>query len=265
MGSTANITLVKPRRESGGSATQIFGFRDYRRATAPPHRARTDHTGQHRSRIFGRNRQHTHLAASIEKGAEPDADYVSRFAWDKGLDHPTTRCNDVYTRARLTVALAALGAASKANDPRFRDAAEKNALDIAEHRLSCNPLDGNAWLRLAMVEAEGNRTTPATIDALHMSYRSAPNESWIIEARLPFATRLYLAEVPGFDIEYLNDLSRYATYEPEDQVAETYVRSASRVRALLRPLIADQSDSRKEAISADIDRLGATFEVGNPR
>ncbi len=54
------------------------------------------------------------LAASIEKQAQPDADYLARFIASKGLDQASLDCGDSFTRASLTVNLAALDAATKA-------------------------------------------------------------------------------------------------------------------------------------------------------
>jgi hypothetical protein len=201
------------------------------------------------------------LAASIEKGFKPDPDYLSSFVRNNGLDRPFTACGDAITRARLTVGLAALDAAIKGDVLASIDAAEKSALEIAKHRLSCNPLDGNAWLRYAMIETRSIGPAPAAIDALRLSYWSAPSESWVMEARLAFATPLYLDGVPGFEGEYLEDLRRFATYEPASQVAATYVETAPRIRAMFHPLIEAQSETRKRAMVAEIDRLGVLFDA----
>jgi hypothetical protein len=200
------------------------------------------------------------LAESIENGFEPEAAYIFRFVSVNGLDRPSSDCGDAFTRSRLTVGLAALEVANKGEDVTLVDSAEKNALDIVKHRLDCNPLDGNAWLRLAMIEVQASGPAPAAIDALRLSYWSNPNESWVMEARLPFATRLYLAGAAGFESEYLDDLRRFATYEPAKQVAAAYVATAPRIQALLHPLIAGQAEARKMAIAAEIDRLGVVFD-----
>ena len=200
------------------------------------------------------------LAASIEQGIRPEPGYLARFVENNGLDHPSSACGDALTRARLTVALAALDAAIKANDGTLIEAAERNALAIAKRRLVCHPLDGNAWLRYAMIDAQAGGPSARVVDELRLSYWSAPNESWVIDARLPFATRLYLAGVAGFDSEYLGDLRRFATYQPAGQVAKTYARTAPQIQALLHPLIAAQPDARKRVILDEIDRLGVAFD-----
>jgi hypothetical protein len=208
---------------------------------------------------FARNSDVRDLAASIESGIVPDSGYLMRYVADNGLDRPDSDCGDAITRARLTVSLAALDGAAKGTDLAGIDAAEKNALEISKHRLMCNPLDGNAWLRFAIVNVKASGPAPAAINALRLSYWSAPDEGWLMEARLPFATELYLAGVTSFENEYLDDLRRFATYEPGGRVAATYVATTPRIQALLHPLIAAQPERRKMGIVAEIDRLGMLF------
>jgi hypothetical protein len=201
------------------------------------------------------------LAASIETGSAPDFNYLSRFVAENRLDRSSTDCGDTLTRARLTITLAALEAATKGSDLASIDAAKNNAIETSKHRLTCNPVDGNAWLRYAMVSVQASGPAPAAIDALQLSYWSAPSESWVMEARLPFATQLYLADAKGFETEYLDDLRRFVKYEPAGQVAATYVATAPRIRALLHPLIAVEPEQRKKWIVAEIDRLGMLFNA----
>jgi hypothetical protein len=200
------------------------------------------------------------LAASIERHTVPDADYLARFVADKGLDRASVDCGESFTRASLTVNLAALDAATKTVDVPLSDAAERNAIRAAEHRLACNPLDGNAWLRYAMVENKAKGPVESVVDALRASYWTAPSEGWIIESRLPFATNLVLAGVGGFETEYVDDLRRFAAFETTSRVAAAYVALPPPVRQRMRPLIDGQPERRKKAILAEIDRLGLDYE-----
>ncbi|MGD0720280.1 MAG: hypothetical protein ABR970_04445 [Roseiarcus sp.] len=210
---------------------------------------------------FARGADVRDLAASIETGAAVDPAYLARFVADNGLGRPSNDCGDALTRSRLTVGLAAMAGAQKGGDWTRIDAAETDALEIAGRRLACNPLDGNAWLRYAMVEVDSSGPAPRAIEALKMSYRTAPDESWVIAARVPFATRLYLAGAAGFESAYLEDLARLGTFEPAEQVAAAYVDAAPRIRVLLHPVIAAQPESRRAAIVAEIDRLGLLFDA----
>jgi hypothetical protein len=215
--------------------------------------------------LFASNADIFNLAASIEKGSLPDADYLARFVGStrfvgsNGLDRASTDCGDPFTRASLTVNLAAFDAATKTIDVPLADAAEANAIRAAEHRLECNPLDGNAWLHYAMLEARGKGPVASVIDALRVSYWTAPSEGWIIEPRLAFATNLTLAGVTGFETEYLDDLRRFASFESTSRVAAAFVAVASKLRTQMRPLIDAQPQARKKAIVAEIDRLGVDY------
>ena len=214
--------------------------------------------------LFAANADVFDLAASIEKGALPDADYLARFVGSNGLNRAAVDCGDPFTRASLTVNLAALDAATKGIDVPLADAAETNAIRAAEHRLECNPLDGNAWLHYAMVEARGKGPVASVVDALRVSYWTAPSEGWVIEPRLAFATNLYLAGVTSFETEYVDDLRRFASFESTSRVAAAFVAVASKLRTQMRPLIDAQPETRKKAILAEIDRLGVDYTRDAP-
>lgn len=209
--------------------------------------------------LFASNADLFDLASAIEKGARPDAYYLARFVRSAGIDQPAIDCSDPFTRASLTVNLAALDAASQALDVTLIDAAEANAIRAAEHRIGCNPLDGNAWLHYAIAEMRGRGPVRAAIDALKLSYWATPSEGWIIEPRLAFATNLFLAGIEGFEAEYQADLRRYASFEPAARVAAVYVAMSAQVRLPLHRLIAEQAEPRNKAIVAEIDRLGVDY------
>ncbi len=208
---------------------------------------------------FASNADTFDLAASIEKGELPDADYLARFVGSAGLDRSSIDCGDPFTRASLTVNLGALQAATEEIDEALTDVALRNAIRAAEHRLNCNPLDGNAWLRYAMVETRGKGPVGSAIDALRVSYWAAPSEGWIIEPRLIFATNLYLAGATGFETEYLGDLRRFASFESTSRVAVAYIALSSQLGAQFRRQIDAQPQARKKAIVAEIDRLGVDY------
>jgi hypothetical protein len=65
--------------------------------------------------------------------------------------------------------------------------------------------------------------------------------------------------VTGFETEYLDDLRRFASFEPTSRVAAAFVALSSPVRVRMRPLIDAQTDARKKAIVAEIDRLGVDY------
>jgi hypothetical protein len=199
------------------------------------------------------------LAASIESGSSLEAPYFAQFVASHGLDRASTECGDAFTRASLTVNLAAFETARTENDLPLADAALVSAIGAAKRRLRCNPLDGNAWLREAMLEARAGGVSPTVIAALQLSYWTAPSEAWILGPRLVFATNLVAAGVSGFELEYQADLRRFAAFAAAERVAAAYVDGAPLLRGPLRPLIVTQPENRRKAIVAEIDRLGVDF------
>ncbi|MBV8664219.1 MAG: hypothetical protein JO107_14090, partial [Hyphomicrobiales bacterium] len=135
------------------------------------------------------------------------------------------------------------------------------AIEAVKRRLLCNPLDGNAWLHYATLVARTNAPVNGVVDLLRLSYWTAPSEAWVLSPRLDFATKLYLAGVPGFADEYDADLRRYVANAPANRVAMSYVASEAALRTRLRPLIVAEPDLRAKAIAAEIDRLGVDFET----
>ena len=73
---------------------------------------------------FAANADRLRLGGVDREGrATPDADYLARFVASAGLDRKSFDCGDSFTRASLTVNLAALEAASDAMDMALSDAA----------------------------------------------------------------------------------------------------------------------------------------------
>jgi len=223
----------------------------------------------HALALLANNADISDLSTSLERGlTPPDANSFARFVQTYRLDRSSTDCGDLFTRASLTVTLAALQAATQQKDATLTDIAERNAIRAASHRLSCNPLDGNAWLRYAIVFARRQRPADPIgpiLNQLRLSYGTAPNEAWVIEPRLAFATNLYLAGAVGFETEYLNDLRLFTSFESAGQVAAAYVKMPPRARVLLQSSIDSEPEPRKKAITAEIDRLSIDISNRNLR
>jgi hypothetical protein len=200
------------------------------------------------------------LAASIERDGElPDADYLASFVARSGLDRANADCGDLLTRARVTVSLAMLDAAVEKGDAELTASARATALRAAEQRLSCNPLDGNAWLRYAIATSRGDGPIAQVVDDLRMSYWTTPSEGWIVEPRLDFATGLLGSGVTGFEAEYLEDLRRFASFEPASRVGAAFVETSPPVRARMRSIIDTLPETHKKTIIGEIDALGVDY------
>ncbi len=207
--------------------------------------------------IVAANADLTDLAASIEQGASPDADYLVRVVGADGFARDSDDCSDAVTRARLTVAWAAADAL--AADAPTLQVVEAGATRAALRRLACDPLDGNAWLRYAMIAERGGTPREAVAAALSASYRLAPAEIWVVEPRLEFVTRSILSGATTVSADYMADLQRFVAFESIARVAAAYVAAPPSVRGWLRPPIDAQPNRRRREILIGIDRLGVDY------
>ena len=190
----------------------------------------------------------------------PDADYLARFVASAGLDRASIDCGDPFTRASLTVNFAALEATTDALDATLIDAAERNAIRAAEHRLSCNPLDGNAWLRYAMVQTRGRGPAASAIDALARVVLGGAERG--LDHRAAFG----LCDQPPSG---RRDRFRDGISGRPQTLHFLRVRPAGSPRPMSRclrrcarcsiRLIDAQAGKRKRAIVAEIDRLGVDY------
>lgn len=207
--------------------------------------------------VVAANADLTDLASSIEQGANPEADYLAGVVGADGFARDDDDCSDAVTRARLTVGWAAINALTA--DAPLQQVVEAGATRAALRRLACAPLDGNAWLRYAMIAERGGAPREAVAAALSASYRLAPAEIWIVEPRLEFATRSILAGATRVSADYRADLQRFVAFESVARVAAAYVAAPPSVRDWLRPWIDAQPSRRRREILSGIDRLGVDY------
>jgi len=211
---------------------------------------------------FALNADVRDLAESIEKGFQPDADYLSRFVSRNDFHRPASDCGNAITRSRLTVSLAALERTMKGNNIAL---ARRCQQERARCRKTSADVQSTRRQRLARVcdgQNPSERTDPRRGRCV-ATFLLVGAQRELGDGRAPchLRPRLYLAGVAGFESEYMEDLRRFATFESTYQVAATYVAIAPRIQALLHPLIAAQTEPRKKAIVAEIDRLGLIFDA----
>jgi hypothetical protein len=207
--------------------------------------------------IVAANADLTDLAASIEQGADPDAGYLAGVVGADSFARDSDDCLDAVTRASLTVGWAATDA--HADDAPILQAVQAGATRAALRRLACDPLDGNAWLRYAMIAERDGASREAVTAALRASYRLAPAEIWVVEPRLEFATRSILAGDAPVSADYTADLQRFVAFESVARVAAAYVASPPLVRGWLQRPIDAQPNRRRREILIGIDRLGVDY------
>lgn len=155
---------------------------------------------------------HVDLARRIEEGAIVDLKYLDAFDRRHPDDRLVSLCDVRFRRARLTIELARLDLAVAEGDFTNLDLARERAMKAARRVIECAPLDGNAWLRYAMVETAAGGLTPAVREKFATADRLAPYEGWVIRARLPFYADLASRGIEGFAEPALRDFRSIVLY-----------------------------------------------------
>lgn len=195
------------------------------------------------------------LASSLERGAAPDHEYIQKFVAARDVQNRDANCGDAYSRAALTVSLASLRDASRVDGGVAGPALER-ALAAAQARLSCSPVDGNAWLQWAQLKFHVGAAGTEVFDGVKRSALFAPAESWILAPRLDFEATLATSDAGDIELQFNRDLRQFVEYASTSAVAAAYVQQSASVRSRLRVFIEAQTDTRRRLIVAEIDRLG---------
>jgi len=134
------------------------------------------------------------FAEKVEDSSQVDWQSLQRASAEFDMEQYVSNCRTGLLDPIISIRLAAVGAAYKELASSGADQVD-TALDEAEatlrEALRCRPMDGHAWLRLAIVEARIVGPNNGVLEMLRMSYRTAPNEAWITHFRIPFVSQLY--------------------------------------------------------------------------
>ncbi len=127
------------------------------------------------------------------------------------------------------------------------------------HLLSCFPLNGNGWMRLAMSTMRLEGPTESVLRAVEFSALTSPREGWLLGSRIPFLISLRQTEDPRA-IEALNhDLDILFRWMPTGQVREIYQATGDYGQAVMRDRF---SSGNADVIAAiDSDRLERLYQI----
>lgn len=172
-------------------------------------------------------------AQRLESGARYNRIPERTAIIDPQLPRPEGLCDPLVARALVTVRLALADAVVEADRfGRFDDASSDAAIALRD-LLRCSPLDGNGWLRLAMVEVQRHGPVPEVVRALQASYLAAPADLWIMRARIPFAARLVASGVKAIEPQFRSELSVFMDDGFPQDVAAVYAATSPGARKLL--------------------------------
>lgn len=179
------------------------------------------------------------------------------------LPRPTGLCNPSVARALVTVRLAVADAVVEADQfDRFDDALNDAAIALRD-LLRCSPLDGNGWLRLAIVETQRHGPTTEVVRTLQMSYRTAPADLWIMRARIPFAARLVASGVADLQPQLESELAVFMDNAFPQDITAVYAATSPDARRLLEPRLKRLSPERYGQIYRAMVAAGARPDSQN--
>lgn len=133
--------------------------------------------------------------------------------------------------------------------------------DLNERTLACAPGSGFDWALRYWYEAAVRLDQPAAFRAAEMSYRTAPNEGWIIVRRLPFMLASYEIAPPGLQRSMLDDFRRLAQAQSTASVVDLYLRSNEKLKALFRTELASLPHEERVGLVEKLRKASLVIDV----
>jgi hypothetical protein len=96
-----------------------------------------------------------------------------------------------------------------------RSAEHADALGRVRQTLSISPYNPELWLALALLQAERDPHDPVVVEALKMTYFTAPNDARLMPVRLDIAGRFDALAIPDVKDLVRNDVQLIMTRRPE--------------------------------------------------
>jgi hypothetical protein len=188
-------------------------------------------------------------ASYMEQGGELAPDRLRPLAAAADL---ATGCRTGIRRAAVTLHLSGLDV----SDGPSAAAAFAPSIRAITAALHCSPLDGNLWLRLAGVEAAADAPLGQVVQALRMSYWTAPNEGWVMLPRIVFAAPLQAAGVPLLAAEFGDDLRNTVLYGASEDVVALRAMLPDALQPKVDRLVAALPETHRSALDDAFARAG---------
>lgn len=201
--------------------------------------------------ILGRGEQK--LALALESGARPswsDFQAVDRTGMVGAL---ASTCNRDLLRSSVSIRLAEFDAAGSDGSAADRARAAGVADLALRELLLCNPIDGNAWLKLATVESFTLGGNDLDRQFIVVSQWSAPSEGWVLRPRLELEVLLLDAGLKRVAETLGSDIRRMAAAGKDGELARLYSAGRPESRAIFDDVIAVLPEKRRKALRALIE------------
>jgi hypothetical protein len=201
------------------------------------------------------------LASAIESGGEPRLEVLDRLDKSDLSQRILANCDRSDLRALATVRLKELDLAFVVADPLRSDRAFEGVEAAIRKSLSCAPLDGSLWLRLATLDTARRGPSSATFQYVRLSHWTTPNEGWIVRARVDFAARLLGAGFKDVESELSSDIRTLVSFDTPDIVADMYLAAPEAVRPIYRDWIDLLPEGRKSRVIRAVESRGGNLNA----
>jgi hypothetical protein len=162
-------------------------------------------------------------AASLEAGGRYRSAPNANDIFDPQILTLSGLCAPRIEQALVTVRLAAIDAVINSDLVGRFDESLMLAEQELQRLLRCIPIDGNAWLGLAMVKTAREGPTQQALAALDASYENASAQRWVIRRRIPFVLRLVTAGIGnGLEIRVHRDIDLFLMDANSRDITDIY-------------------------------------------
>jgi hypothetical protein len=196
------------------------------------------------------------LAAAIERGEEPHLAVFDRLDRENGPKSILARCDTADLRALVLVRLKELDLAYAAADPKRAERATGEAEGIIRKALSCSPLDGNNWLKLAALHIARTGATARAFEFIKLSQWTSPSEGRILRSRVNIASQVFAAGFKDVESELRSDIRTLVRFDATDSVATMYLIAPELVRPIYREWMELLPIERRKRIANAVERGG---------
>ena len=201
------------------------------------------------------------LATTIESGGEPRLEVFDQLNESDLPDRILSKCDTSNLRALATVRLKELDLAYVVADPPRADRANQGAEAAIRKSLSCAPLDGIFWLRMAILGTARRGTSLTTIEYVKLSHWTTPSEGWIVRTRVDFAGRLFGAGIKDVEPELRSDIRTLVSYDADRNIADMYMAAPESVRTIYREWIELLPEARKNSVTRAVEDRGGKLNA----
>jgi hypothetical protein len=172
-------------------------------------------------------------------------------------------CRPAALRSAAIIQLRMLEVASPKTDRQHLDQSQKSLIGVIRSSLSCLPADPFLWLALYSLEVAKNGLKPEYLNYLRLSYKTGPQEGWIVLKRNPLAFKAFQRLPADIGKDVIDELfamlhdSRFS-----DQAAETLIGPAWPERGLILSRLARLTDSDHQHFADALHRRGYDLVPG---